>query len=74
MTFTREDRYLVLKRSDIEAGLYEGEALFLDRLARLVESSRINHGKPPLKCVVVESDWPEYEPTWEAIQKRMEST
>ena len=25
----------------------------------------------PFRCVVVEHDWPEYEPTWQAIEKRM---
>ena len=28
-------------------------------------------GKPRLDCVVVEVDWPEYEPTWEAIEARI---
>jgi len=32
---------------------------------------RERNGKQPLECVVVESDWPEYEPTWEAIKQRM---
>jgi NTP pyrophosphatase (non-canonical NTP hydrolase) len=34
-------------------------------------NTRNQLGKPPLKCLVIESDWPEYEPTWKAIEARM---
>jgi hypothetical protein len=31
---------------------------------------RRRQGKKPLVACVVESDWPEYEPTWNAIEER----
>lgn len=70
--FKREKRYVVLKISDIRsAGLSEGEISRLNRVCDSVERSRAHRGKPPLNCVVVESDWPEYEPTWDAIKRRV---
>lgn len=63
--FQREGRYIVIKRKD------------LDRLPmemRLPFSMALNELAPRLpkrECLVIESDWPEYEPTWAAIQARM---
>ena len=69
--FEREKRYLVFKLSDVEEHFTPGEK---QQLARLVEVQRVGReeaGKAPLECVVVESGWPEYEPTWNAIEARM---
>ena len=69
--FKLEERYIVFKLSDVEEHFTPGEK---QQLARLVEVQRVGReeaGKAPLKCVVVESDWPEYEPTWKAIEARM---
>ena len=69
--FMREERYIVFKVSDVEEHFTPGEK---QQLARLVEVQRVGReeaGKPPLGCVVVESDWPEYEPTWKAIEARV---
>ena len=69
--FRREERYLVFKLSDVEEHFTPGEK---QQLARLVEVQRVGReeaGKPLLRCVVVESDWPEYELTWRAIEARM---
>lgn len=77
--FKREDRYIVFKRSDLkamaDAGLLpdeEARALNLLR-ARVMFWRTENKKKAPLRCVVVESDWPEYEPTWKAIEARCSS-
>ncbi len=43
----------------------------LDRILKRVDNYRKDRGAPPLKCVVVESDWPEYEPVWAMIEARM---
>ena len=40
------------------------------REARYAVLKSAEIGRPPLGCVVVESDWPEYEPTWRAIEAR----
>lgn len=69
--FKREDRYLVLKRKDIAATLTKTETEILEALLWKIEKYRLNQGKPLLKCVVVESDWPEYKTTWDAIEVRM---
>ncbi|EMU9331752.1 hypothetical protein AAA806_002016 [Vibrio cholerae] len=66
--FVREDRYLVLKRSDIETGLSEGQKDILLAIADIVGFERRRLGKTPLECVVVESDWPNYEETWSQIK------
>lgn len=71
----RENRYLVIKRSDLDGAL---RALLpsvkdvLSSLCDMVDHVRKARGKSPLVCVVVEHDWPEYEHTWEAIEGRID--
>ena len=69
--FTREDRYIVFKMSDLGNSLKGDE---IRRLAREYAEQRRLKGKKPLECVVVEKDWPEYEPTWKAIETRVVGT
>jgi hypothetical protein len=66
--FKREDRYIVFKKSDLN----DEQLRVLNNWRRTVTSQRLATGKDVLTTVVVESDWPEYEPTWDAIQTRME--
>ena len=66
--FVREERYIVFKVSDLGNSLKGDE---IRKLAREYAEQRSLKGKKPLECVVVESDWPEYEPTWKAIEARM---
>ncbi len=71
MSFTREPRYIVLKMKDIkEARLMVEELEWLAEICKAITIHRRSRGKQVLECVVVESDWPEYEPTWLAIEKR----
>ena len=69
--FEREDRYIVLKVSDlIKYGT--AEDLMVLRLCRYqIDEARKKDNKPPLECVVVEKDWPEYEVVWGLIEKRV---
>lgn len=69
----REYRYIVLKRKDVKAALTEDERGLLNSLCGKISDYRIGEGKAPLECVVVESDWPEYETTWESIELRVDS-
>ena len=69
--FEREERYIVFKLSDVEEHFTPGEKQQLARLVEVQRAGREEAGKAPLECVVVESDWPEYEPTWNAIEARM---
>ena len=66
--FEREELYIVFKLSDLGNSLKGDE---IRRLAREYAEQRRLRGKPPLECAVVESDWPEYEPTWRAIEARV---
>jgi hypothetical protein len=70
-SFTREVRYEVIKLSDAKAYLSKAETRALASIGAKVSAGRARDKKTPLKCVVVESDWPEYEPTWKAIEERM---
>lgn len=71
--FERENRYIVLKRKDIIGALTQSEITELARITGKVDAHRMQRTGVYefLQCVVVESDWPEYEPTWAAIEKRM---
>ena len=68
----RELRYTVLKITDVAEALEPDEKTELIRLETKVEAWRGIHDKLPLECVVVESDWPEYEPTWKSIADRVD--
>ena len=69
--FKREARYVVLKNADIMQCLTVNELIELRRIQAKAAAHRAKLGKPWLDCVVVESDWPEYEPTWRAIEARV---
>ncbi len=71
--FKREDRYLVLKKSDIEHLLNRRMQADLKYIAATVDTGRLNENRGSLDCVVVEADWPEFEPTWQAIKDRVNS-
>ena len=60
LTIDREERYTVIKHKDLTAD---------DRsdLDQLIQSRHI----PTRECLVIESDWPEYEPAWRMIEARM---
>lgn len=69
--FVRELRYLVVKLKDANKYLTPTERDTLERLAAKCSLGRIDDGKRILECVCVESDWPEYGPTWAAIEQRV---
>ncbi len=57
--FKREERFIVVKRKHLKAGDE-------DALRKLLEVRNI----ATVECVVVESDWPEYETVWAMIEAR----
>jgi hypothetical protein len=69
----RENRYLIFKIKDCAAALSQEEKNTLFVLSKKVADWRSDNYKPRLKAVVVESDWPEYEPTWAAISARVDA-
>lgn len=68
MTFQRENRYIVIKRKDMEAAISKGA--ISDSLAQVLDI--VCENLPLRECLVIESDWPEYEPAWRMIQARVE--
>jgi hypothetical protein len=69
--FKRETRYVVVKVKDANTYLSVGEKMQLEAITAKIELGRRLDGKRDVECVCVESDWPEYEPTWKAIEARM---
>jgi hypothetical protein len=69
----REQRYLVVKLADMKNWLTPAEQKIVKILAAKVDMAREGMGRAPLQTVVVEADWPEYEPTWAAIAARVDA-
>lgn len=66
--FEREDRYTVIKNKDIKAFLSDEQ---VDNLAEILDTINYYRGfRGEVKCVVVEHDWPEYEPVWKMVEER----
>lgn len=63
LPFQREERYVVIKVSKMHPHP-TFRAKHLSALKREHEDALVD-------CVVVERDWPEYEPTWAAIEARV---
>lgn len=68
----REERYLVLKISDINRYLTAAAQKELSDIAHTVNGARKGQRRGELQCVVIEKDWPEYEHVWELIRLRVE--
>ena len=69
----RERRYIIFKTSDtvyLAAGGKKAVVDLIKAMAQILE----DHGKPPLNCVVVEEDWPEYEKVWQMFEARVNLT
>ena len=67
----REHRYIVLKLKDVDSCLTSCEKEILESLCSKVRYYRDCEDKHPLECLVIESDWPEYQTAWESIVERM---
>lgn len=63
--FQREERYLVIKYSDLIKVSPEYRLPFMEYL------DDIKAEIPHRECLVIESDWPEYEPAWRMIEARV---
>ena len=69
----REQRYIVLKLTDVSAALTDADTKAQKAICDKVTEHRVRRGASMMDCVVVEHDWPEYEPTWAAIERRVDS-
>lgn len=63
--FQREDRYIVIKRSDLKKVPVSYRSALVDPMFSLLAHL------PNRECLVIESDWPEFEPVWAAIEARV---
>ncbi len=63
--FVREDRYIVIKRSDLAKVPVNYRKALIEPLGHLQAHL------PRRECLVIESDWPEYPVAWQMIEARM---
>ncbi|EPJ2807353.1 hypothetical protein ACTHGN_000341 [Pseudomonas putida] len=63
--FEREDRYIVIKRSDLAKVPVNYRSALVEPVFHLQAHL------PNRECLVIESDWPEYEQAWAAIKARV---
>ena len=63
--FKREDRYIIIKRSDLKKVPVAYRSALVDPMFSLLSHL------PHRECVVVEQDWPEYHLVWAMIEHRM---
>jgi hypothetical protein len=63
--FKREELYIVIKRKDLNTAPFAALHSFLEHLQAL------DGLLPARQFLVIESDWPEYEPAWAMIEARM---
>lgn len=63
--FQREDRYIVIKRSDLKKVPVNYRSHLVEPMLSLLAHL------PRRECLVIESDWPEFEPAWAAIEARV---
>jgi hypothetical protein len=68
--FKREQRYLILKISDLDKYLRPQQCELLNQIAETINVGRLLEHKPTLNAVVVEDDWPEYEIVWSMLEER----
>ncbi len=68
----RENRYIVIKAKDADKYLNDLEKDKLAAVCASINDGRAIDNKPEVECVVVESDWPEYDQTWRAIAARVD--
>ena len=68
--FKREDRYIVIKYTDLDR-LPGTERRAASGFLRRLHESMFRAGAPARQSVVVESDWPEYHLVWMMLEHRM---
>lgn len=69
----REIRYTVLKHVDCNRFLSPADQHALARIESIITASREAEGRGELGGLVIESDWPEYEPAYKMIEDRVDA-
>lgn len=68
------ERYTVIPESDCAAHLTDLEVVILRSIVDKIRVRRAAHGKPALRCLVLEAEAPEYEMARLALQDRIAGT
>jgi hypothetical protein len=71
-----ENRYFVVKRSDLNLGAIIEMApanASMRHLAEIAETNRSDRGALPLQCLVIEKDWPEYPVVLKMLADRVDA-
>jgi hypothetical protein len=68
--FRREDRYIVIKCSDMDKAPSDLRRSFLGQCRKL-HDAMLTNGAPARSFLVIEKDCPEYEAAWQMIERRM---
>lgn len=66
-----ENRYVVLKLKDVDR-LSPEDYEQLGKIVNKISKIRESDGKGDLECIVVEKDWPEFEPTFKLLEERVD--
>lgn len=66
-----EDRYIVLKRKDL-LRMPKHLMKALEEIVHRAAFERQERGVPPLWCLCIEDDWPEFQPFTRALKERIE--
>lgn len=66
-----QKRYTVLKETDIAEHLSGAMQNLLNSICAAVEDGRKDAGKQTLACLVIEKDWPEYQPTVDLLSAKI---
>lgn len=66
--FVREQRYVVLKKRDVDKYLSDNQKIELRKITESIRKNRLNQCRPELECAVIESDWPIYDQAWNLIE------
>lgn len=72
--FKKEDRYLVIKREELDHVLdsvvtIQSKEVF-NSIIKVLEMYRVSLGKEPLDCVIAKKGTPEYDYTWSSIERK----
>lgn len=67
--FEKEDRYVVIKRKDIDKYLGARDKTQLATVLEKINTCRSLDMRKPMACVVVESDWKCYDVVWGLVER-----
>lgn len=68
-----EQRYIVIKYKDINRYLMSIQIASLFDWCNRITKGRVCEGKKEIDCIVIEKDWPEYEPVLAMLSARVDS-